>query len=100
MSRENIAASAQSRAAIEPGEVAEIVLRCLGTHDGVAEAGVFAGGVIDVLADGAGEQLHPGSAWKALGAIGFERGYVVFMRRQHMRQAWYQQIYFQPDFNI
>jgi hypothetical protein len=32
----------QSRPAIEPGEIAIVILRRLGAHDGVADAGVFA----------------------------------------------------------
>jgi hypothetical protein len=45
--------SPQPRPAIEPGEIAVIILGTLRAHDGVADAGVFACGVIDVLADGA-----------------------------------------------
>ena len=44
----------QSRPAIEPGEIAVVILRRFRAHDGVADAGVFARGMIDVLADGAG----------------------------------------------
>src|SRR5690348_9411150 len=78
---------AQPRPAIEPREIAVPFLLRLGAHDGVAEAGVVAGGVIDVLADGAGQKLHAGGARKALGAIGCKRSRVILMRGQHMRQA-------------
>ena len=44
----------QPRPAVEPGEIVIIIFRRFRAHDGVADAGVFAGGVIDVLADGAG----------------------------------------------
>src|SRR5712691_4125840 len=44
----------QPRPAIEPRQIAVVILRRLRAHDGVAEAGVFARGVVDVLTDGAG----------------------------------------------
>src|SRR5262245_9367710 len=44
--------------------------------------------MIDVLTDGAGEQLHPRSARKALRAIVLQRGRtIVRMLRQHVRQT-------------
>ena len=64
----------QPRAAIQPGQIAILILRRLRAHDGVADAGVLAGGVIDVLADGARQQLHPRGARKALRAIVLQRG--------------------------
>src|SRR5882762_3575738 len=67
----------QPRPAIEPRQIAVIILRILRAHDGVAEAGVFAGGVIDVLADGAGHQLHPRGAGKTLLAVVLQRGRVI-----------------------
>src|SRR5712691_7327364 len=54
---EFLALSAQPRAAIQPRQIAVIILRRLRAHDGVAEAGVLACGMIDVFADRARQQL-------------------------------------------
>ena len=48
---------------------------------------MFAGGVIDVLADGAGQKLHARGARKALRAIMLERCGVIVVCPEHMRQA-------------
>src|SRR6266446_7706121 len=72
-----LALSPEPCPAIEPGEIVIIVLRRLRAHDGIADAGVFACGVIDVLADQAGLQLHPRGAGKALRAVFFQRRGVV-----------------------
>ena len=78
----------QPRSTVEPGEIAIIVFRCLRAHDGVAYARVFARGVIDVLADGAGQQLHARGARKALQTITIERACVIVgVCPQHVRQA-------------
>src|SRR5690348_6687027 len=76
-----------SPVAINPGEIAVPLLLRFRAHDGVAQPGALAGGVIDVLADRAGEQLHPRSVRKALLAIGLQRYRVIVMLRQHVRQA-------------
>jgi len=50
--------------------------------------GVISGRMIDVLADGAGQQLHPRGAREALRPIILQRSRVVIgILRQHMRQA-------------
>ena len=43
--------------------------------------------MIDVLADGAGQHLHPRGARKTLRAIVLQRDGVVLILRQHVRQA-------------
>src|SRR4029077_616933 len=86
--RKSVALTSQSRSAVEPGKILVPVLRRFCAHDGVAKAGVFAGGMIDVLADRAREQLHASGARKTLLAIVFQRGRVIAgMAAQHMRQA-------------
>ena len=78
----------QPRPAVEPGEIVIIIFRRFRAHDGVADAGVFAGGVIDVLADGAGQQLHPRGAREALRAVLLQRGSVIVgIGAKHVRQA-------------
>src|SRR6266700_5705052 len=80
--------AAQPRAAIEPGEIAVVILRGLRAHDGVAQPCVLAGGVVDVLADRARHQLHARGARKAVHPVTLQRGRaIVRMLRQHVRQA-------------
>ena len=81
------ASATQPRPAIEPREIAAPLLLRLRAHDGVAQAGVLAVGMIDVLADRARQHLHSCGARKALRAIGFERRRVIIVLRQHVRQA-------------
>ena len=65
--------TAESRPAIEPRQIVVIILRRFRGHDGVAETGVFAGGVIDVLANQAGLQLDARGAREALRAVTWQR---------------------------
>jgi hypothetical protein len=44
----------EPRPAIQPRQVAIIIFRRFRAHDGVAQPGMFAGRMVDVLADGAG----------------------------------------------
>ena len=69
-------------------QIVVIILRRLRAHDGVAEAGVFAVGMVDVLADGAGLQLDARGALEALRQVVLQRGGVIVrIVRQHVRQA-------------
>src|SRR5262249_31801310 len=77
----------QTRTAIEPREVAIPFFRRLRAHDGVAQAGLLACGMIDVLADRARHELDPRGAWKALRAIALQRRRLVVMRTEHVREA-------------
>src|SRR6266852_2775282 len=77
----------EPRAAIQPRQIAVIILRRLRAHDGVTEAGVLAGRMIDVFADRPRQQLHARGARETLRAVALQRGRVIIMLRQHMRQA-------------
>ena len=77
----------QPRPAIQPRKRVVPFLRRLRAHDGVAQPGVLAVGMIDVLADRARHHLHPRGAGKALRPVGLQRRGKIIMLRQHVRQA-------------